>query len=109
MKINPLENIANPNESINTSMVNWLEDMSVEKLMDLELIFKRVRLIKGLISQKEKEIKSLDERLLGALYMIIGKSRQEAKEEKKDRKLCSSRTYLPNSRIIARYISILEI
>ena len=56
------------------SMVNCLSDMTVEKLMNLELIFKRVRVIKGLISQKEKEIKSLDERLLGTLYAIIGKS-----------------------------------
>ena len=46
---------------LTTSIVNWLEDMSVEKLTNLELIFKRVRAIKGLISQKEKEIKSLDE------------------------------------------------
>ena len=68
---------------LTNSMVNWLEDMSAEKLMNLELIFKRVRLIKGLISQKEKEIKSLDENLLGTLYTLIGKSRQEAKEEKR--------------------------
>ena len=68
---------------LTVSMVNWLGDMSAEKLMNPELIFKRVRLIKGLISQKEKEIKSLDERLLGTLYAIIGKSRQEAKEEKR--------------------------
>ena len=92
---------------LTASMVNWLEDMPAEKLMNLELIFKRVRLIKGLISQKEKEIKSLDERLLGALYMI--KANPDRKQrKKKDRKLCSSRTYLPNSRIIARCI-ILEI
>ena len=54
---------------LTASMVNWLEDMSVEKLTNLELIFKRVRLIKGLISQKEKEIKSLDERLLGFMRL----------------------------------------
>ena len=68
---------------LTASMVNWLEDMPAEKLMNLELIFKRVRLIKGLISQKEKEIKSLDERFLGALHMFTGKSTQEAKEEKR--------------------------
>jgi len=39
-------------------MINWLEDMSAEKLTKLELILKRARAIKGLISQKEKEIKS---------------------------------------------------
>ena len=53
---------------LTTTMVNWLEDMSAEKLINLELIFKRVRAIKGLISQKEKEIKSLDELFLGSLY-----------------------------------------
>ena len=68
---------------LTTSMVNWLEDMSAEKLTNLELIFKRVRAIKGLISQKE--IKSLDERFLGALYTVMGKSRQDARK-KKDRK-----------------------
>ena len=68
---------------LTNSMVNWLEDMSAEKLMNLELIFKRVRLIKGLISQKEKEIKSLDEQFLGTLYAVIGISRQKAKEEKR--------------------------
>ena len=36
---------------LTTSMVNWLEDMSTEKLINLELIFKRVRAIKGLISK----------------------------------------------------------
>ena len=70
---------------LTASMVNWLEDMSVEKLTNLELIFKRVRAIKGLISQKEKEIKSLDEQFIASLYAVMGKSRQEAKEEK-DRK-----------------------
>ena len=74
MKITPLENIANPMSQLTTPMVNWLEDMSVEKLIGLELIFKRVRAIKGLISQKEKEIKSLDEGLLSALYIFIGAS-----------------------------------
>ena len=57
--------------------------MSAEKLSNLELIFKRVRAIKGLISQKEKEIKSLDERFLDSLYAIMGISRQKAKEEKR--------------------------
>ena len=68
---------------LTASMVNWLEDMSAEKLINLELIFKRVRVIKGLISQKEKGIKSLDERFLGSLYAIMGISRQKAKEEKR--------------------------
>ena len=55
MKINPLENIANPMSQLTTSMVNWLEDMSAEKLIKLELILKRVRAVKGLISQKERK------------------------------------------------------
>ena len=65
------------------SLVIWLEDASVEKLMILEFNLKRVRAIKGLISQKEKEIKSLDEQLLASLYAVMGKSRQDAKEEKR--------------------------
>jgi len=68
---------------LTTSIVNWLEDMSLEKLTNLELIIKRVRAIKGLISQKEKEVKSLDERFLGSIYTVMGKSRQKAKEEKR--------------------------
>ena len=84
---------------LTTSMVNWLEDMSAEKLMNLELIFKRVRLIKGLISQKEKEIKSLDELFVASLYAVMGKSRQKVKEEKRQEIMCSV-TYLADSRII---------
>ena len=40
---------------LTTSMVDWLEDMSAEKLIKLELILKRVRAVKGLISQKERK------------------------------------------------------
>ena len=65
------------------SLVIWLEETSVEKLFNLEFNIKRVITIKGLISQKEKEIKSLDEQLLGILYTFTGKSKQEAKEEKR--------------------------
>ena len=68
---------------LTNSLVIWLEETSVEKLFNLEFNIKRVITIKGLISQKEKEIKSLDEQLLGILYTFTGKSKQEAKEEKR--------------------------
>ena len=55
---------------LTTSMINWLEDMSAEKLIKLELILKRERAVKGLISQKEKEIKSLDELFVGSLMQL---------------------------------------
>ena len=106
MKITPLENIETPMSQLTTSMVNWLGDMSAEKLINLEIFFKRVRAAKGLISQKEKEIKSLDDRLLGILYMFTGKSRQEAKEEKRQEIMFFQNllTNLQNNRKVHQYI-----
>ena len=63
-------------------MVQWLEEMPAEKLMGLELLFKRVEAIKGLISKKEREVKSLDDLFVGSLYIIMGKYRQKAREER---------------------------
>ena len=68
---------------LTNSLVIWLEESPIEKLFNLEFNLKRVIAIKRLISQKEKEIKSLDERLLGSLYMFTSKSKQETKEEKR--------------------------
>ena len=67
---------------LTNSMIIWLGDASVVTLTNLEFNLKRVLTIKDLISQKEKEIKSLDEQFLASLYVVMGKSRQDAKEEK---------------------------
>ena len=46
---------------LNRAVIIWLEETPIEKLFNLEHNIKRVIAIKRLISQKEKEIKSLDE------------------------------------------------
>ena len=68
---------------LNNTVIIWLEETPIEKLSIVEYNIKRVIAIKSFISQKEKEIKSLDEQLLGILYMFTGKSKQEVKEEKR--------------------------
>ena len=91
---------------LTTSLTNWLEDMSIGKLSILEFNLKRVIAIKRLITQKEKENKSLDEQLLGFLYLFTGKSKQEAKEERR-REIMELNKLLKDQRV--RNISKLDI
>ena len=79
-----------------TSITNWLEEAPVEKLFNLEHNIKRVIAIKRLISQREKEIKSLDDQ---PLFMFTDEFEDEMLKEEKRREIKELNKLLNDQRV----------
>ena len=81
---------------LNNSFVFWLIDTPVEKLLNLEINLKRVIAIKKLITQKEKEIKSIDEY---PVFMFTDEFEDEMIKEEKRREIIELNKLLKDRRV----------
>ena len=81
---------------LNNAVIIWLEEIPIEKLSNVEFNIKRVIAIKRLISQREKEIKSLDEQ---PLFMFTDEFEDELSKEEKRREIKELNKLLKDRRV----------
>ena len=76
---------------LNNAVIIWLEESSIESLYNIDFNIQRVIAIKNRISQREKEIKSIDDQ---PLFMFTDEFEDELLRKRKDVRLWNSTNYL---------------